>query len=263
MQQKWCLGNHPLPFERHQLDLVDPSQNPPECREQDIWFLLLSLKTTAGKAEWLEECLGVHKLWWRRQGHRQPLMQELANSYPKRAKGILSRDTVITISRRGKEIMVLNLRAPPTLAFYESKGDFESLIWFLGELKGDMGGADQAPRAPRTSVMDVDEQGDLEHVLEDLKSHPNCRYAWYLPSIKAIEVHHSISKRSTKLRLKALKKRGGLTLEDAAAKGLAFLQEVEAPAASSSCALEPRDMSVHGAQQEREDLEFEKEEEEG
>ena len=78
VQQRWCLGNHPLPLERRQLDLVDPSQNRGECIEQDVWFLLLALKVTAGKAEWLEECLGVPKLWWRGQGRRQPLMQELA-----------------------------------------------------------------------------------------------------------------------------------------------------------------------------------------
>ena len=86
---------------------------------------------------------------------------------------------------------------------------------------------------------------------------PNCHKAWFLPSLKAIEVH-SKSKRSTKLRLKALKKKGGLTLEEAAAKGLALLQGVDPNAASSSCALQPRDMSV-----EREDLEVEKEEEVG
>ena len=70
---------------------------------------------------------------------------------------------------------------------------------------------------------------------------------------------HSNSKRSTKLRLKALKKRGGLTLEEAASKALAFLQGNDSKAASSSSALEPRDMSVDGTQQEWEDLESEKE----
>ena len=84
---------------------------------------------------------------------------------------------------------MLNLRAPPTLAFYESKGDFESLTWFLGELKRDVGASNPVPRAPRNSLMDTAEQGDVEHVLEDLKSHPNCHKAWFLPSLKAIEVH--------------------------------------------------------------------------
>ena len=148
-------------------------------------------------------------------------MQEIAESYPKRAKGFLSRDTVITISLRGKEIMVLNLRAPPTLAFYESKGDFESLTWFIGELKKDIVGPDPVPRPRRSSTLDVGEHGDIEQVLEDLKSHPNCRKAWYLGSVKAVEVH-SKSKLSKNFRLKALKKRGGVTLEEAAAKGLAF-----------------------------------------
>ena len=153
---------------------------------------------------------------------------------------------------------MLNLRAPPTLAFYESKGDFESLTWYLGELKKDIVGPDPVPRPRRSSTLDVGEQGDIEQVLEDLKSHPNCRKAWFLSSIKAIEVHSS-SKRSTKIHLKALKKRGGLTLEEAASKALAFLQGIDSKAASASSALEPGAMSVDGAQQSREDLESEKE----
>ena len=172
----------------------------------------------------------------------------------------MSSETVITIIVRGKEILVLNRRAPPTLAFVESRGDFESLTWFLGELKKDLSASEPVPRVPRSSVIDVDEEkDDIEQVLEDLKSHPNCRRAWFLSSIKAIEVH-SNSKRSTRIKLKALKKRGrGLTLEEAASQALAFLQGNDAKAASSSSALEPRDMSVDGTQQEREDLEAEQE----
>ena len=121
----------------------------------------MALKVTAGKAEWLEECLGVPKLWWRGQGRRQPLMQELAQGYPKRVKGFLSKDTAIPIVLRGKEILVLNLCLPPTLAFYESKGDFESLTWFLGELKKDIVGPDAVPRPRprRSSTLDVGEPG--------------------------------------------------------------------------------------------------------
>ena len=153
---------------------------------------------------------------------------------------------------------MLNRRAPPTLAFVESKGDFETLAWFLGELKKDLSSSETVPRVPRSSGIDDVEKQDIEEVLEDLKSHPNCRKAWFLPSVKAIEVHSS-SKRSTKVHLKALKKRGGLALEEAASKALAFLQGNDPRAASSSSALEPRDMSVDGTQQEREDLEAEQE----
>ena len=163
---------------------------------------------------------------------------------------------------------MLNLRAPPTLAFYESKGDFESLTWFLGELKRDISASDTVPRPPRSSVMDDDEKDDIEQVLEDLKSHPNCRKAWFLPSVQAIEVHSS-SKRSTKIHLKkALKKRGGATLEAAASQALAFLQGCDSKAGSSSSALEPLAMAVDGLDQEclekeseKEDLEMESEKE--
>ena len=41
VQQKWTLGDRALPLERKVLDLVDPSQNPPECREQDVGFSLI------------------------------------------------------------------------------------------------------------------------------------------------------------------------------------------------------------------------------
>ena len=74
VQQKWSLGDHVLPLQRQVLDLVDASQHPPECREQDVGFLLLPLKTSE-KAMWLTEYLGERSLWWRQVGHRQPLMQ--------------------------------------------------------------------------------------------------------------------------------------------------------------------------------------------
>ena len=74
---------------------------------------------------------------------------------------------------------------------------------------------------------------------------------------------HSKSKLSKKLRLKAPKRKDGLTLEEAAAEGLVFLQAADPRAPSSSCAVEPRDMSVDGGHQEREDLESENEEKEG
>ena len=239
------------------LDLVDPSQNPPECREQDVGFLLLPLKTSE-QALWLTEYLGEKNKCWRLVGHRQPLMQEIVQCYPKRAKGLMSSGTVMPIIVRGKEILVLNRRASPTLAFVESKGDFESLAWFLGELKKDLSSSATVPRGPRSSGIDGVEKHDIDEVLEDIKSHPNCRKAWFLSSIKAIEVHSS-SKRSTKIHLKAAKKRGGLTLEEAASKALLFLQGIDSKAASASSALEPGAMSVDGAQQSREDLESEKE----
>ena len=95
---------------------------------------------------------------------------------------------MIPIILRGKEIIVLNLRAPPTLAFYESKGDFESLTWFLGELKRDMSASAPVPRRLRGAQHDEEEE-EIAHLLEDLKSHPNCRKAWFLSSVKGIEVH--------------------------------------------------------------------------
>ena len=267
VQQKWTLGDRALPLERKVLDLVDPSQNPPECRLQDVGFLLLSLKTSE-QALWLTEYLGESSRWWRQVGHRQPLMQEIAQSYPKRAKGLLSSDTVIPIIVRGKEILVLNRRASPTLAFVESKGDFETLAWFLGELKKDLDSSDTVPRVPRSEEIGDGEKDDIEVILEDLKSHPKCRKAWFLPSVQAIEVHSS-SKRSTKIHLKkALKKRGGATLEAAASQALAFLQGCDSKAGSSSSALEPLAMAVDGLDQEclekeseKEDLEMEPEKE--
>ena len=142
--QKWALGEHVLPLERQVLDLVDASQSPPECREQDVGFLLLSLKTSE-QALWLTEYLGQKTKWWRNVGHSVPLMQELVQSFPKRSKGLLSSDTVIPIIVRGKEILVLNRRSSPTLAFVESKGDFETLAWFLGELKKDLSSSETVP----------------------------------------------------------------------------------------------------------------------
>ena len=208
VQQKWTLGDRALPLERKVLDLVDPSQNPPECREQDVGFLLLSLKTSE-QALWLTEYLGQKTKWWRNVGHSVPLMQELVRQgiggYPKRSRQGLG-EAVIPIIVRGKEILVLNRRSSPTLAFVESKGDFETLAWLIGELTKDLSSSDTVPRVPRSSEIGDGEKDAIEVILEDLKSHPNCRKAWFLPSVKAIEVHSS-SKRSTKVHLKALKKR--------------------------------------------------------
>ena len=65
---------------------------------------------------------------------------------------------------------------------------------------------------------------------------------------------HLKCKRASKLRLRASKKRGGVTLEEATSKALAFLQPTKA--ASSSSALQPQDMSVDNSQQTvEEDLE--------
>ena len=163
---------------------------------------------------------------------------------------------------------MLNRRASPTLAFVESKGDFETLAWFIGELKKDLSSSDTVPRVPRSSGIDDVEKQDIDVLLEYIKNHPKCRKAWYLPSVKAIEVHSS-SKRSTKIHLKkALKKRGGATLEAAASQALAFLQGIDSKAGSSSSALEPLAMAVDGLDQEclekeseKEDLEMEPEKE--
>ena len=185
-------------------------------------------------------------------------MKEIAAGYPQSVYGHSLMSSVISIIVRGKEILVLGRRAPTTFAFVESKGDFESLAWFLVELQKDLsasqGVPETVPPVPCSSQTDDDEdKDDIEDVLEDIKSHPNCSKAWYLKSIKTIEVH-SKCKRSTKLRLRASKKRGGVTLEEATSKALAFLQPTKA--SSSSSALQPQDMSVDNSQQTvQEDLE--------
>ena len=79
-------------------------------------------------------------------------------------------NTVMPIVVRGKEILCRYVRSSPTLAFFAAKPDFESLEWFLRELKKDLAneGGTKLTRKGQETKPD-EEQQIIEELMEDLR----------------------------------------------------------------------------------------------
>ena len=166
-------------------------------------FLLLSLKTS-GDLEWLNKFLEKPSRWWKSHGRKQPLIEEFLQAITPRK---YPPNTVRPIVLRGKEILCRYLRSSPTLAFFEDKPDFESLEWFMRELKKDLaneGGTELIKKGKETK--DDEEQKIVEEIMENIREHENCSKAWYLESRSTIKVLTS-DERLKEFSVKAFKKR--------------------------------------------------------
>ena len=142
IEQKWCLGTSALPLVHREMDHVDLTSGTPEEQGSQEEWLLLPLKTT-GNAEWLEKFLGKPGRWWKHNGRRQPLMAEILGSMKAQGRPSCARtsNVVVRVTVRDKHIELLNNRSTPTLAFKANPPSFENIVWFLEELKKDLGGS--------------------------------------------------------------------------------------------------------------------------
>ena len=147
--------------------------------DAQVDWLLLPLKTT-GNAEWLDKFLGKPGRWWKHNGRSQPLMAEILASLKLegRIARSLSANAVVRVTLRDKHIDLLNLRSSPTLAFKDTPPNFENLVWFLDQLKKDLGSSSSqnsigASVAGGTKRSLEDEGTIIEEILQKLKSHSN------------------------------------------------------------------------------------------
>ena len=154
----------------------------------------VALKTT-GNVDWLEKFLGKPGRWWKHHGRSQPLMAEIIASlkHKKSIERLVSASIVVRVFLRDRPIDLLNLRSSPTLAFKDTPPNFESLVWFLDELKKDLGSSSShnsigASVAGGTKRSLEDEGTIIEEILQKLKSHSNCQYAWFVDAANAFKV---------------------------------------------------------------------------
>ena len=217
IEQKCCLGTSALPLFHREMDHVDLTSGSPEERGSLEEWLLLPLKTT-GNAEWLEKFLGKPGRWWKHNGRRQPLMAEIL--VPLKLEGriarCLSANAVVRVTLRDKHIDLLNLRSSPTLAFKANPPNFENLVWFLDEMKKDLGSSSSqnsigASVAGGNKRSLEDEGAIIEEILQKLKSHSNCQNAYFVDAANAFKVialtrarRGSRSRAATKKQVKAI-----------------------------------------------------------
>ena len=149
---------------------------------------------------------------------------------------------------RGKEILCRYTRSSPTLAFFEDKPNFESLEWFLRELKKDLAKEGEAKLSGKgKETKEDEEQKVIEEIMENIRGHENCSRAWFLDSRSTIKVFTSDERLKEFSVHKAKKRRTQALIQqdregwdnlrsaflDAGAEALLFLEE-KAPGTSSS-----------------------------
>ena len=129
VQQKWCIGECALPLAVRNLSNHDKA-----LAEPSVFFILPLIAT--GNKDWLVKCLGQTNRWWVTEGHCLPLMKEVRESIPMTPKGQGLGAFVLTIAVRGKKLLVLSNPHKLSLAF--EKAEFQTLEWFIEELKKDL-----------------------------------------------------------------------------------------------------------------------------
>ena len=195
----------PVPFFDSTMDLEDiHSLAGGHARRQD--FVCVGLKAL-DEIRWLEKALKVPSRWWTKHQAVVPLLQEMRQGIDKGKvrKGVNCRmprrpNAVVAIDVRGKVIFVQN-KSGLTLA---SRPDQEehALRWFLREVGRDVeviqqalreeeaGGVVEAETDPQVKkrcydggpLADDEEKAFIEDALSQLRAHPQCAYATFLPS---------------------------------------------------------------------------------
>ena len=156
--------------------------------------------------DWLVKCLGQTNRWWVTEGHCLPLMKEIRKSIP---MGQRLGSFVLSIEVRGKKLLVLSNPHKMSLAF--EKAEFQTLEWFIEELKKDLRTAPEHPDEPPTKTRLKQDQGDLQELIEDalqnLQNHSNCERAWCLKSRNSIKVRATSTRLSKTFLIKNLTKK--------------------------------------------------------
>ena len=266
--QKWCLGECALPLTVRNLDLVEFDGVSFQTLQDETDMFILPL-TAAGNKEWLVKCLGKTNRWWLTEGHCLPLMKEIRKCIPGR-KFLRGLGTcVLAIEVRGKKLLVLSSPHKLSLAF--EKAEFQTLEWFIEELKKDLRTAAEHPaEEPPTRKRLKQDEGDyqdlVEEALQNLQNHSNCERAWFFKSRNSLKVRATSTRLSKTFVLKRFNKkvRAASIMQDAESKqelqdmflnavtlAIEFLDAEGGGAASSSRTREdPSGHSEHDAKEE-------------
>ena len=224
--QRWCLEgpeNIVLPLQPQTLDLCSWSAGRAETTKENCSFLCLQLGGRPA-AQWLSRHLGQSPKWWWYHSRRSKVIEDIVGQFPCSALGSrankklgLSRNVVVPIVVRGQEILVVNDRRKLTFAFEESAPRFESLLWFLKELRLEGNPEDHKEDKnedqKEDSNEDVEEdlyednedddeseEGDFEELiqqsLESIRAAPGCKKAWWIGSSRRFRVinHRGVMK---------------------------------------------------------------------
>ena len=266
VQQKWCLGECALPLTVGNVDLVEFDGVNFQTLQAESDVFILSL-TATGNKEWLVKCLGKTNRWWVTEGHCLPLMKEVRKSIPISRKGLGT--CVLAIEVQGKKLLVLSNPHKLSLAF--EKAEFQTLEWFIEELKKDLRTAAEHPaEEPPTRKRLKQDEGDyqelIEEALQNLQNHSNCERAWFFKSRNSLKVLATSTRLSKTFVLKRFNKkvRAASIMQDAESKqelqdmfldaatlAIQFLDAEGGGAASSSRPREdPSGDSEHDAEKE-------------
>ena len=199
VQQRLCLNDMAIPLVAGPpLAVTDPLGLLDEDLEE-ITVSLVSFKAT-GSMQWLQAGLSLPSKWWVCNHHRVPLCGEILESIkhlkPKGAKRLLPRSNkdLVAIRVRGKILLVQNEPRSVTLGLRAGK-EQDELLWFLQELQKDVealhaGDSDSSHKYKR-SKLEVPEEDDgtlADEVLAEVRAHPLCKVALWLPSRNTIRV---------------------------------------------------------------------------
>ena len=194
-------------------------------------------------------------------------MKEIRKSIPS-GQRLGGGSFVMSIEVRAKKLLVLSNPHQLSLAF--EKAEFQTLEWFIEELKKDLRTAPEHPDEPPTKKRLKQDGGDLQEFIEDalqnLQSHSNCDRAWFLKSRNSIKVRAASTRLSQTFLIKNLTKKtraanirqDAESLQDlrgifmnAATLAIEFLEQQGGGAATSSRTREdPSGDSEHDAEEE-------------
>ena len=126
-------------------------------------------------------------------------------------KCLVASKIVVLIAVRDKHIELLNNRSAPRLGFKDHPPNFENLVWFLDEMKKDLGSSSSqnsigASVAGGNKRSLEDEGAIIEEILQKLKSHSNCQNAYFVDAANAFKVI-SIDKSEKRFTVKGRNKK--------------------------------------------------------
>lgn len=218
LMHRLCLGNSAVPLVPRIMDFQDLHELTTEGDADDSEFLVLSLKGSAD-FRWAEKYLKLPARWWARNQSRVPLVVEIQEAIDaKKVKvGFAARlprlpNVIVAIEARGKVILVQNQRSFMNLAFRAGQ-EMDGVHWFLEQLQKDLEQL-QGPSETLSNRLSKSQQplGStsehrfVEESIRELKDHPNCHSAVFLPSRSSFRVTKS-NKSSSEFYVSGLKRK--------------------------------------------------------
>ena len=216
-----CLNGKEVPVETKNMILLDPlnlaekhSLNLPDST--DLTEVNLVSFMASGDQNWLCKSLqlpGGHEdkhgksRWWAYNSHRVPLILEIkqaikALKQKKKANQPTDHHCLILLEIRGKLLWVKNSSTAVILGLTKEPGtlnvpqpDIDPLVWFCTQLQKDIDEdlQDKPDKRAHTEGLDEHEE-QVEEVLEQLKAHPQCQVAHFVPSRTLFKIHKKSGK---------------------------------------------------------------------